>query len=101
MSRPPWAILYDCNTDNVPCKTPDCLPEAGERCKSEGILPDIVNLMAERYNFTWYTDNSNRWGLGLGDLEDPSSRFTGILVRIDLLQLSFANLNQLELSLSV
>ena len=34
----------------------ECLEDGFRRCRSEGITPDVLDWIAERYNFTWRMD---------------------------------------------
>ena len=53
LSWSPYITLSDCNQEN------------GKNCRSEGYLPDLMNIVGKMLNFTWHCDKepNNNWGL--------------------------------------
>ena len=43
----------------------DCDPESGNNCTSSGYLPELLNIISRKLNFTWSCDKemNNNWGV--------------------------------------
>ena len=53
LSYPPHITIYDCD------------PKTGVNCTSKGYLPELLNIVGKRLNFTWSCDKemNNNWGI--------------------------------------
>lgn len=70
LSWDPWLTLTDCQ-------------EGGRRrCKTGGILHNLMDLLARDSNFTWFSDESDSWGnvpMDGKNMTDPEAKFDGAM----------------------
>ena len=67
MSWEPWLNLDQCGT-------------VGQLCRTSGILSDLMDIMAHKFNFTLELSKADNWGLlpTSGSWQDSNATFSGV-----------------------